>query len=463
MGKKAGIAWLIAAAACIAVLTGGFALRAGPGAPPGTVIDSGPPAYTGDRSASLSFSSTTRGSTFQCSLDGADFGGCSSPQAYADLSDGSHTFRVRATDGASNNDDTPAARTWTVDTRAPTVDIAVPTDGSTYVVGEKVNADYRCSDEAGASGMRSCDGPTATGAPLDTGSAGSKTFTVSAEDRAGNTASLTRVYEVAERDAVLVGAGDIARCDSAGDEATAALLDNIKGTVFTTGDNVYHSGTDAEFANCYGPSWGRHKARTFPAAGNHEYNIGGAAGYFNYFGPAAGEPGKGYYSYDRGAWHIVVLNSNCAEIGGCVAGSPQGRWLQQDLAANAGSCTAAYFHHPRFSSSSYGSNLSVGPLWDALYRAGVELVLNGHSHSYERFAPQDPQGTRDPARGIREIVVGTGGAKFTPLGAPVPNSEVRIANTYGVLKLTLQPQGYEWRFVTAPDAAVADSGNGSCH
>lgn len=460
-GRGMRVALLLATVIATSVFAGCTLLRAGPAGPPEAVIEAGPPEYTGDRSASFSFSSTAPGATFGCSLDGGAFDACASPRAYAGLPDGAHTFRVRATDGGV--DGAPAERAWTVDTAAPTVEISAPAGGAAYGVGRAVDAAYRCSDEAGGSGLRSCGGPVADGSPLDTGSVGSKVFTVNAEDRAGNAASLKRTYEVAEKPRVLVGAGDIARCDSTGDEATAALLDNIEGRVFTTGDNVYYDGTGAEFANCYGPSWGRHKARTSPAPGNHEYNTAGAAGYFDYFGAAAGEPGKGYYSYDLGAWHIVVLNSNCAEIGGCGDGSAQLRWLREDLAANAGSCTAAYFHHPRFSSSSYGSDTNVSTFWDALYRAGAELVLNGHSHNYERFAPQDPEGARDRARGVREITVGTGGANFTPLGAPVPNSEVLIADTYGVLALTLRPQGYDWRFVTAPDGAVADAGSGTCH
>jgi hypothetical protein len=186
---------------------------------------------------------------------------------------------------------------------------------------------------------------------------------------------------------VLVGAGDIAVYGSPGDEATAALLDGIAGTVVTLGDNVYADGTPSEFANCYDPSWGRHKGRTKPAVGNHEYHTPGAAGYFGYFGPAAGDPSKGYYSYNLGAWHIVVLNSNCTYVGGCHAGSPQERWLRADLAAHPTTCTLAYWHHSRFSSGYQGSTAAVQSLWQALYAFGADIVLAGHDHSYERFAP----------------------------------------------------------------------------
>lgn len=262
---------------------------------------------------------------------------------------------------------------------------------------------------------------------------------------------------------VLVGAGDIASCTSTGDEATANLLDGIAGTVFTVGDNVYPNGTATEFANCYGPSWGRHKARTRPAPGNHDYNTTGAAGYYGYFGAAAGEPGKGYYSYELGAWHIVAINSNCAAVGGCGAGSAQEQWLRQDLAAHPQACTLAYWHHPLFTSdSSHGNATSMRPIWQALYDHGADVVLAGHAHNYERFAPQDPNGVADPARGIRQFVVGTGGASLRRFGAIKPNSEVRNADTYGVLKLTLHPTSYQWEFVPEAGKIFTDSGSAAC-
>ena len=267
-------------------------------------------------------------------------------------------------------------------------------------------------------------------------------------------------------DPVLVGAGDIASCNSNGDEATAALLEGIPGTVYTTGDNVYDSGTASEFSDCYGSSWGQQDilARTKPSAGNHEYETPGAAGYFGYFGAAAGDPQKGYYSYDLGEWHVIALNSMCEEVGGCGADSPMVGWLEQDLAANPGACTLAYFHHPLFSSGSEnGSDPRMKPSWDALYAAGAEVILNGHDHDYERFAPQTPDGTADPAQGIREFVVGTGGKSKRPFGVVLPNSEVRNANTYGVLKLTLHPGSYDWLFVPEAGKTFTDSGTDECH
>jgi ABC-type transporter MlaC component len=263
---------------------------------------------------------------------------------------------------------------------------------------------------------------------------------------------------------VLVGAGDIASCVSDGDEATASLLDTIAGVVFTLGDNAYEAGTSIEFAACYDPSWGRHKARTRPAPGNHDYLTPAASDYFDYFGAAAGHPARGYYSYGLGSWHIVVLNSNCAEIGGCHPGSAQERWLRANLAAHPRTCTLAYWHHPRFSSGPDGSEPGLEALWHALYEHGVDVVLAGHDHVYERLAPQTPGGDPDPARGLRQFVVGTGGASHHRFaGPPVANSEVRNDDTFGVLKLTLRPASYEWQFVPVAGRTFTDSGTARCH
>lgn len=263
---------------------------------------------------------------------------------------------------------------------------------------------------------------------------------------------------------VLVGAGDIASCISDGDEATANLLDTIDGVIFTLGDNAYKLGTPIEFAACYEPSWGRHKSRTRPAPGNHDYLWPDASGYFEYFGNAAGDPGKGYYSYDLGSWHIVVLNSNCSKIGGCGPGSPQEQWLRADLAAHPTKCTLAYWHHPRFSSGSDGSDAAFEPFWQALYDHNADVVLAGHDHVYERFAPQKPNGEPDPVRGLRQFVVGTGGERHHKFeGQAIANSEVRNDETFGVLKLTLYPTNYEWQFIPVSGQTFTDSGAGRCH
>ena len=285
------------------------------------------------------------------------------------------------------------------------------------------------------------------------------TETMSPLPPATPTPELPTETPVSVSDPVLVGAGDIADCSSDGDEATANLLDNIPGTVYTTGDNVYPDGSITEFMDCYEPSWGRHKARTYPTSGNHDYHTEGAADYYSYFGQAAGEPSKGYYSYDLGSWHIIVLNSNI-QVG---AGSEQEQWLRADLAAHPVTCTLAYWHDPRFSSGDrHGSTVRVQALWQALYDFGADVVLNGHEHNYERFAPQDPQGTVDPVRGIREFVVGTGGRSHYPITNPIANSEVRNTDTYGVLKLVLHPDSYDWEFIPVEGGTFTDSGSGPC-
>jgi acid phosphatase type 7 len=266
--------------------------------------------------------------------------------------------------------------------------------------------------------------------------------------------------------AEVVAAGDIASCRTEGDEATAELVEGIDGTVLALGDEAYPSGTLANFEECYGPSWGRFKERTKPVPGNHEYFTEGARGYFEYFGEAAGDPEEGYYSYELGSWHVVALNSNCEEVR-CGPGSPQTRWLKEDLAANdEARCTLAYMHHPRFSSGEkHGSTAGgVEKLWEALYEADTDVVFSGHEHNYERFSPQDPQGRVDPERGIREFVVGTGGGgEEAPISVPIANSEVRVDNVDGVLKLTLRPNSYEWEFVPVEGESFTDSGGDQCH
>jgi Bacterial Ig-like domain (group 1)/Calcineurin-like phosphoesterase len=258
-------------------------------------------------------------------------------------------------------------------------------------------------------------------------------------------------------DPVFVGAGDIASCGHNRDESTAQLLDAIPGTVFTLGDNAYPDGTLTQFNDCYGPTWGRHKNRTKPAPGNHDYHVAGAGGYFDYFGAAAGDRSKGYYSYNLGDWHIISLNSEITQS----AGSAQEQWLRADLAANPKVCTLAYWHKPRFSSGRHGNNAGSQALWQALYEYGADVVLNGHDHSYERFAPQNPSGQAD-AKGIREFVVGTGGAGLYPFPAIQPNSQVRNNTTYGVLKLTLHSTSYDWQFIPIAGQNFTDSGSGNC-
>jgi hypothetical protein len=267
-----------------------------------------------------------------------------------------------------------------------------------------------------------------------------------------------------EQTAVLVGAGDIADCrDLAGAEATAKLLEGIPGTVMAVGDLAYPDGSKENFV-CYDKTWGRVRSRTRPAPGNHEFHAAGATPYFDYFGTSAGDPKTGYYSYELGAWHIMVLNSECQDVGGCDTGSPEEKWLRADLAAHPAACKLAYFHKPLFSSGgAHGDAPEFKAFWQALYEAHADVVVNGHDHDYERFAPQNPNGDADTEHGIREFVVGTGGKNHRPFHAPDKNSEVRNADAFGVLKLTLRAHGYDWSFVPEPGKSFTDSGSGNCH
>jgi uncharacterized protein YjdB len=289
--------------------------------------------------------------------------------------------------------------------------------------------------------------------------AGTANITATSEGIVG-TAALT--VQAASGPPVIAGAGDIADCSRASQEATAKLLDNIAGTVVTFGDMAYNDGTLTNFMQCYDPSWGRHKARTRPAPGNHEYNLSSnqGVGYGQYFGAAAGPVGKYYYSYDLGAWHIVVIN-NYVDMS---AGSPQEQWLRADLAAHPAVCTLAYWHQPRFSSGGNGSDVTTQPIWQALYDYGADVVLNGHDHDYERFAPQTPTGAVDNVNGIKEFVVGTGGnSLYSWPGNPIANSELRSNVNYGVIKLTLWPTSYDWQFVPVAGGTFSDQGSALCH
>lgn len=262
------------------------------------------------------------------------------------------------------------------------------------------------------------------------------------------------ITRVPTGDVILVGAGDIATCDREEDELTAQLLDAIPGTVFTVGDNAYVDGSYREYLNCYEPTWGRHKARTKPVPGNHEYNTSGAAGYFQYFNNV-----PSYYAYDLGSWRIYALNSeiNVSDS------SDQVKWLEEDLAANPSQCVLAYWHTPRWSSGAKnGSRADLQTLWQILYDAEAELVVNGHEHNYERFAEMNGSGAEVP-QGLREIVVGTGGAGLYDFGTPLVTSQVRDNTSFGVLKLTLHTTGYDWEFVPAANSTFTDKGSGTCH
>lgn len=267
---------------------------------------------------------------------------------------------------------------------------------------------------------------------------------------------------------VLLAAGDIAECPTSGDEATAEIVERFPGaTVAALGDNAYPRGSVRDYRDCFDPSWGRFRDRIRPATGNHDFSTKDAGGYYQYFGDAGGPFDRYHYSYDLGAWHVVVLNSDCWRVGGCELGAPQIEWLRDDLARNPRQCTLAYMHRPPFSSGRYGEpndTMRVRPIWQTLYEENVDVLLAGHEHSYERFAPMNARGERDDERGIRLFVVGTGGGNLREFAFdPLPTTEVRNSQTWGVLKLTLDSDGYEWEFLPVEGATFTDSGSGSCH
>jgi hypothetical protein len=268
---------------------------------------------------------------------------------------------------------------------------------------------------------------------------------------------------------VILAAGDITKCaggtpgPTSGPMITSNMLLNDPGLVFTLGDNSNDSGTAADYANCYGPTWGRLLSRTYPSMGNHDQIADPQGGpYFAYFSGMTGI--YGHYSLNLGTWHVVVLNAECA-VGyqGCGAGSPQAVWLQQDLAANTQPCILAIWHQPLFSSGTQDETPGMEEFWEELYAAKADIILNGHNHNYERFAPQDPEQKPDP-NGIREFVVGTGGASLDVSTKPLElNEEVRSAAAYGYIKLTLKTNSYDWQFIAQPGKNFADSGSGICH
>jgi hypothetical protein len=291
---------------------------------------------------------------------------------------------------------------------------------------------------------------------------GTHTLTVSASDGQGGFSSRTRRLTVYPRDNQILAAGDIGSCTSAGDEATGALLETLPGTILGLGDFAYPGTSATDFATCFDPSWGPHKARIIPVAGNHEYSLPGAAPYFAYFGAAAGTPGAPWRSFDLAGWHVVALDSNCGRVGGCGAGSPQALWLEADLAANSKPCTLAYFHHPRFSSGIVGVDDSLLTFWQILYDHGVDVILTGHDHAYERLARMSPSGVAEPERGIRSFVAGSGGTSLHGADEAEPNSEVRDETTFGVLRLSLQPTSYSWEFLGAGPGTFTETGSEEC-
>jgi hypothetical protein len=277
---------------------------------------------------------------------------------------------------------------------------------------------------------------------------------------------------------VMIAAGDIAVCGVSGDEETAHIVDSlltsnnaakVQSAVVTIGDNAYPSGSSGvenDFPRCFSPSWGSARIMNVihPSPGNHDYDSGSAEPYFSYFGKRAGPPGKGYYSYDFGGWHVISLNSELYFEHGTVAEARQQEdWLRKDLAANRALCTLAYFHRPFFSSGNYGSSRQMQPLWRILYEGGADLILNGHEHHYERFLSQTPAGVADSAHGVAQIIAGTGGGDLRGVRSQLAgNSTYQIHGHYGVLKLTLGDGEYRHAFLDT-DGRVWDAGSGRCH
>ncbi len=281
----------------------------------------------------------------------------------------------------------------------------------------------------------------------------------------------------ADPDPLIAAAGDISCGNGSGRgtpcrqmDTSELLVQSQPAAVLALGDNQYENGELQDYQRFYDLSWGRVKPITRPVVGNHEYQTAAARGYFDYFAGAGrnssevtGTRGEGWYSYNVGTWHIIALNSNCTFVGGCGANSRQLTWLRKDLQANRNNCTLAYWHHTRFGSGQSSDDRTYVPFWEVLYELNADVVLAGHEHSYERFAPQGPMGQLDRTRGIREFVVGTRGHSFQPQGDPLNNSEIRNNSTFGVLRLRLRPTSYEWKFEGIPGSTFTDSGGDTCH
>lgn len=262
--------------------------------------------------------------------------------------------------------------------------------------------------------------------------------------------------------ATVVAVGDIGYCDGGNDERVAILADRLPGTILLLGDIAYPSGRAVDFEECFDPAWMNLRERFLPVPGNHEYESEGAGPYFAAFGDLAGTPGEGWYSTELGAWHVVALNSNCAAVG-CDSSSSQARWLRDDLAAHPATCTLAFTHVPRWSSGVHGNAEEMADLWAILHEAGVDVMVTGHDHDYERLAPMDAAGSADPDAGVRQFVAGTGGREINPFAEILPTSEARNDISFGVLQLDLEADAYRWQFVPIDGDGFTDAGEGVCH
>ena len=399
--------------------------------------------------------------------DGTTGNGVNPTHTYA--SDGSYTVSLTVTDnlGAAS---TPATTTATVGNIAPTVNAG--TGGSIPVGASFAESasftDPNPNDFPWTYTIQWGDGSSESSTKSDmsaiTGShiyaaEGSFTIRVSVTDKDGGTGSATRAITATAP--VVLATGDIADCTRSGDDQTGQLLDTQVGTIFVLGDNAYPDGTIDNYNQCFGPAWGRHKPRIHPTSGNHDYNTPGGAGYYQYFGAAAGDPSQGYYSFTLGSWFILALNSQIDMF----AGSPQEQWLRQQLATHPNQCVLAYWHYPRWSTVLDRTTLdAVKPLWNALYEYGADVILNGHDHAYQRWMPQTPDGVVDNSYGITQFAVGTGGGEgLYQFGPTQPNLVIRDNATFGVIKFTLRNGGYDWQFLPAGTGTFTDAGSASCH
>jgi hypothetical protein len=352
----------------------------------------------------------------------------------------------------------------------PSLTLSSPPLNAAYDVGTPIPfaasaSDPEDGDLSGAiTWTSSLDGVIGVGAGFsrDDLSVGQHELTASVMDSESASAEAVRQFNVFDSANQVLAAGNVGDCEVTGDEDTGALLGTLPGRIVALGDLAYPRGSAADFANCFDPAWGMHKPRIHPISGNHEWHEDGAQSYFDYFGAAAGTPGEGWYSFDVGNWHLVGVTGDCNEFAeGCASDSPQGLWLQADLAANSKPCTMVFTHFPRFSSI-FGVDDTQLPFWEIFYQHGVDVVLTAHAHNYERYARQNPAGGAEPARGIREFVIGTGGHDLSPPSVTLPNREVQQSSSFGVLRLSLDDTSYSWQFHGAGPGTFTDSGSEEC-
>lgn len=352
----------------------------------------------------------------------------------------------------------------------PTVTLTSPPLNAAYDAGASIPFAASASDpeegdlSSAIAWTSSLDGIIGVGASFSRNdlSVGLHQLTASVVDSGGAPGAAVRQFNVFEATDQVLAAGNVGDCTETTDEATGALLGTLPGRILALGDLAYPRGTTEDFANCFDPAWGVHKARIHPISGNHEWHEVGAQPYFDYFGAAAGTPGEGWYSFDIGNWHLVGVQGDCNEFPqGCAADSPQGLWLQADLAANSKPCTMVFTHFPRFSSI-FGVDDTQLPFWQIFYQYGVDVVLTAHAHNYERYARQNPAGGAEPARGIRQFVIGTGGHALSAPIVTLPNREVQQSDTFGVLRLALDDTSYSWQFHGVGPGTSTDSGSEEC-